>query len=261
VNKQEAKRILLAFRPDDPADPQITEALQEVERDPDLRQWYERQRAFHRTVSETFRQVTVPAGLKERILARRKIVAPPFWRRRPVLIAAAAAIVLLLALAGLWWRPGPDRTFDTFRSRVVRSALREYRMDIVTNDAAQIRRYLAAQNAPADYRLNARLAKLPTVGAGLLSWLGRPVSMVCLDSGDAGMLFLFVVDRSAVQPAPPGTPEFLRVNKLMTASWTQGERTYVLAGHGAKETLQRYFENSPAPRFCSISGVSRGVSR
>jgi hypothetical protein len=112
-------------------------------------------------------------------------------------------------------------------------------MGIVTNDMAEIRHYLATNQAPSDYQLTPALARLSPTGAGLLTWQGRPVSMVCLDSGAQGTLFLFIVNRSAVTGAPPSAPEFIPVGKLMTASWTQGDRTYLLAGAGNKETLQR----------------------
>ena len=65
-------------------------------------------------------------------------------------------------------------------------------MGIVTNDMAQIRRYLATNHAPSDYVLTAGLKRLPATGAGVLTWQSQPVSMVCLDSTDQGTLFLFV---------------------------------------------------------------------
>jgi hypothetical protein len=54
--------------------------------------------------------------------------------------------------------------------------------------------------------------------------------MVCFDRGDGRMLYLFVMDRSAVKDAPPVTPGVVTANKLVTASWTRGDRTYLLAG-------------------------------
>jgi hypothetical protein len=110
-------------------------------------------------------------------------------------------------------------------------------MDIVTNDMAQIRQFLATNNAPADYVLPQNLARLPAMGAGVLSWRDRRVSMVCLDSGAQGTVFLFVVDGSAVR----GTPrqrEFAHVSELNTVSWTEGGKAYVLAGSGGKNLLE-----------------------
>ena len=54
--------------------------------------------------------------------------------------------------------------------------------------------------------------------------------MVCFDRGDRQMLYLFVMNRSAVQDPPSASPVVAKVSKLITASWTQGDKTYVLAG-------------------------------
>jgi hypothetical protein len=122
---------------------------------------------------------------------------------------------------------------------MVRSVLRQYSMDLVTNDMTAIRQFLTGHQAPADYVLPPGLTSLPASGAGVLSWQGQRVAMVCLDSPDQGTLFLFVVDQSAVRPPPPRNPEYLQVSKLMTASWTRDGKTYVLAGSGGREGLQK----------------------
>ena len=85
-----------------------------------------------------------------------------------------------------------------------------------------------------------RLTRLPVIGAGVLSWQGRGVSMVCLDSTDAGTLFLFVLDQTSVKDPPPSNPEFVPVFEMMTASWTEGGKVYVLAGSGGMEALHRH---------------------
>ena len=71
--------------------------------------------------------------------------------------------------------------------------------------------------------------------------------MVCFHSGkplppgETTDVFLFIVDRSALPDAPPASwPKIARVNKLMTASWTQGQRAYVLAAEGNEEWIRRY---------------------
>jgi hypothetical protein len=275
MTRDEAQRILATCRPDGPEmrDPLVIEALALVQRDPDLRRWFEQHTAFQAAMRASFRQMPVPADLAERILASRREAAawrgasPPLaqapgtpedepqpaarsgwsllrhpWpvaRRR---LALAAAILLLATLSFLVFGPArAEDSFATFRARMVRSALREYRMDIVTNDMTQIRQFLAAHQAPADYEITGGLARLAPVGAGLLSWQGQRVAMVCLDSGQNDIFFLFIVDPRAVRRPPPPQPEFARVNKLATASWTQGGRCYVLAAARDLDTLRRYF--------------------
>jgi anti-sigma factor RsiW len=238
----EAKRFLLAYRPgtSDADDAQVAEALAESRRDPRLQEWAIQNAVFQQGMRRTLRGMPVPADLRERILARNKVLTLPWWQR-PYLLAAAAAIALLLGVGWMLLQSAASRPFETFRDRMVRAVLRQYTMDIVTNDMAEVRKFLSARNAPSDYALPAGLAKLPVSGAGVLSWQDRRVTMVCLDSPNQGTLFLFVVDRSSVAGAPGVAQEFDQVSRLMTVSWSEGDRTYVLAGNGSRETLQDYW--------------------
>jgi hypothetical protein len=243
VTSREAKRILAAHRPGRETGQysEVAAALEQAWRDPALQQWWKQQQAFHAAMDRGFAQMPVPGGLREQVLARAKTLPFPWWRR-PTAWAAAAGIVLLIGLAALLWRPAtPEGTFQTFRSRMVRSVLRQYRMDIRTNDMASIREFLATKNAPADYVLPPGLTKLPPSGAGVLSWKSSRVSMVCLDSGKQGTLFVFIADRSELQQPPTAAREFAQVNKLMTVSWSEAGKVYVLAGEGGREILEKYF--------------------
>ncbi|MEI9963132.1 MAG: hypothetical protein WDM76_19080 [Limisphaerales bacterium] len=116
-------------------------------------------------------------------------------------------------------------------------ALRGYAMDLTTNDAAQIRAWLAENHAPADYALPAALQKADLVGCGVQSWENAKVSMICfrtgkpLPPGEQSDLWLFVIDRASVKNAPASkTPQFSKVNRLITAVWMQGGQT-VCAWH------------------------------
>jgi hypothetical protein len=236
----DAKRTLIAHRPgrEDFHDAEVAAALARARHDPALGEWLEAQHRFHRAMEQALCDAPVPPALRERIISRAKILRVPFWRRS-VTLAAAAAIVLLVGLSVLWRRePGGD-AFPVFRSRMVGAVLRQYTMDIETNDMAQIRRFLASRNAPADYVLSENLSALPASGAGVLRWRDAEVSMVCLDSQSRGTLFLFVVDQSQVKGPPGSVPEFAQVNRLMTVSWTESGKTYVLAGNGNQEWLEQ----------------------
>jgi hypothetical protein len=240
VNSQQAKEILQIYRPGHPRepDPQVEEALEQTRRDPELRLWFEQQSAFHEAMAEKFRQIPVPPHLKEAILAANKVVPLPWWRS-PVWLTAAAVFLLLLAVSSVWFRPGPENRFAGFRSRMVRTAELQYRMDILTNDLQQVRQFLARRGAPADFPLSKELEKLPVTGGRFLRWHNNPVSMVCFDRGDQQMLFLFVVNRAALLDAPPQTADVAKVSKLLTSSWTQGDKAYLLAGPDDSALLRK----------------------
>ena len=71
MNRDEAKTILLLYRPGtaDAADPQTAEALALAKGDPELASWFETHCARQFVIGEKFRQIAVPAGLKEQIIS------------------------------------------------------------------------------------------------------------------------------------------------------------------------------------------------
>jgi len=245
VDNQQAKEILLRYRPGttDATDPEFAAALEQAKRDVELGRWFERHCAFQSAIRDRFRQLTAPPDLKEKILADCRPAAVVLWWQRPVFqtLAAAAAIVLLIGLAYIWTQPGEDKSFAALRNRVVRNAQRGYVMDITTTNLVEIRRYLATREAHADYVLPAPLEKLPGDGGAVLHWHNKKVSMVCFALGNRNDLFLFVVERSDVPDAPAADePEFTRIGKLTAASWSKGDKAYVLAGAGDEQFLRKY---------------------
>jgi hypothetical protein len=246
VNSSEAKEVLLLYRPGsaDAADPQMAAALELAQRDPELGRWFERHRAFQKTMRAKFRQIEVPAHLKSSILiqgtVQPRVIATQPWWRSPVRLTATAAVLLLLGLVFLWLKPHTPDRFADYQARMVSEAQREYRMDLVTNAMPKIRQFMASRGAPADYHVTPGLEHLQLAGGGCLTWRSQPVAMVCFDRGDKQMLFLFVMKRSAVKDPPPPMPQLAKVRQMLTASWTQGDNTYVLAGPEEADFLKKY---------------------
>jgi hypothetical protein len=246
VNRAEAQRVLLLYGPGtaETAEPEMREALELARQDPELGNWFEQHRAFQKAMTARLRQIEVPAHLKTSILAQAQVQQPPISRPQPVWLRtvwlAVATVVILAGVAGVWLTPRPADRFANYQTRMVSGALREYRMDIKTNDMHLVRQGLAARGAPADYVVPERLARLHLTGGGRLSWRSNPVAMVCFDRGDNQMLFLFILKRSALKDPPPATPRLTKVNELMTASWSQGDETYLLAGPEEADFLQKY---------------------
>jgi hypothetical protein len=245
MNSSEAREVLLLYRPGtaDAAEPQMVEALEMARQDSELGDWFEQHRAFQKAMRAGFQQIEVPAHLKTSLLiqnpAHQRPIPPQPWWRSAVWLGVAA-VVLLLGLAGVLLKPRAANRFANYQSRVVSEAQREYRMDLVTNDMRQIRQFMASRGAPADYDVAPGLEHLQLTGGGRLTWRSNPVAMVCFDRGDKQMLFLFVLKRSAVKDPPPATPQLARVNQMLTASWTRGDNTYVLAGPEEADFLKKY---------------------
>lgn len=257
MTSAEAREILAAWRSGLPGTTplDVEQALELARHDSQLGSWWQAQESFHRTALEALRAPGPPPGLADRILAARKVHRPSFVRSTPAIpwwIGIAAALV---AVGGVWFafrgRGMDDDGFEVFRSRMVRAVLREYRMDVTTNDLTAIRGFLARHEAPADFDLSPPLASAAPLGAGLLSWQGRPVSMVCLDGGKLGTLFMFVAPAETLHHDVPGEPRFEQVNRLATVSWSRGNRTYVLAAVADLAELRRWFA-STLPEHASL---------
>jgi uncharacterized membrane protein YbaN (DUF454 family) len=243
MNNQQAKQTLVLYRPGAQSEPdeEMTAALAQTAKSPELDQWFVRQRAFNGVIQGRLRGLNPPADLKDRILAQRLPAKGIVWWRRPQMLALAASIVLLLALTGYWINPRPDNDFAAYRARMAKTALREYRMDMVSSDLQQIGTFLAQHGSPSDYALSPELKRLPGLGCALLKWQSQPVSMICFRKGQAERLWLFVTTQAALGHAP-ATPKaaFAQVGRLGTATWSQDGKTYLLAGIGNPQLLRKY---------------------
>jgi hypothetical protein len=253
MTSQEAKEALLLFRPglDDEADPDFAPALACLRDDPELKNWFDQHRAMQKTVFAGFDGLAVPEGLKEQILSERPRPMLPVRRtKRMALVFAAVPLVALLALGVVYLRSPAAADFPTYRQAMVSKAPERYpKMDLYTNDLAEIRQYIGAHGGHRDYALPASLEKLAGTGCKIFDWRGKRVSMVCFNSGKGGPgapdLFLFIVDRSAVQEpsthCPGPGPAVADVKSLATVSWIDGGKTYLLAGTGDQEFLKRFY--------------------
>jgi hypothetical protein len=247
VDSRQAKEILLLYREgiDRPDDSEFAEALALANRDPVLATWLEQQRAVRAALRASFKQIAVPEGLKEQIVSERRARMTLGFKRKALLASAAAAVlVIATAVVTLNRPPGEDKHFSGFQSRMASIVLRSYpqQMDLVTNDLGQIHEYLVKQGRR-DYVLPAPLDKTAGTGCKLLTWQGKPVSMVCLNSGKNGNpkrpdLFLFVINQNAVPDPSSATPrDVVQVSKLSLLSWAQNGNLYLLGALGPQAKL------------------------
>jgi hypothetical protein len=249
VNRDEAKKILLLHRPGsaDADDPQIAEALALAKQDAELARWLEQHCTQQELLRAKFRELEPPPGLKQQIIsehaASQKIIS---WRR-PVVLAAAALVMALIPLALLWVQSSRPDTLAKYRARMVSAALRGYAMDLETNDMSQIRDYLAQRQSPSDYALPVGLKKVAVAGCAVEKWQGANVALVCfrtgkpLPPGEQSDLWLFVVDRTSLKDVPvSNVPQLARVNRLITATWTDGNKIYLLGVTGDEQAIRLF---------------------
>jgi hypothetical protein len=240
-----AKRILELYRAGDPSvnEREMQTALEFTRNETEVKTWFEQHLAVERAVTDKFREIPVPASLKERLLAQPKIVRLQFaWSAKQWMQLAAAVAILICGIATLliYTAQSGEPRFAQFETRMVRSALREYKMEVFTKDMGQLRHWMEKRNAPADFQVPKGLSKLALTGGGVLHWHNHPVSMACFDRGDKKMLFLFVMDKSALNDPPSTEPQLDDVKKLAVASWSAGDKAYLLAAPGDKDNIRKY---------------------
>lgn len=243
----EAKTILLLYRPGttDADEPQLAEALALARQEAELGAWLEAHCSRQMALREKFRQIPIPAGLKEQIISEQAAQQRASdWKRRKVMIAAAVCLMILAGLLDWYSRPAPENTLTIYQHEMIGLALRGYGMDLVTNDLSQIRTYLAQHQAPANFQLSAALKNTTVNGCAVESWQDAKVTMVCFHtpkSADQNNLWLFVVDESAVRKVNVGTsPSVGRIHRLVTATWVQDGKLYLLGTEGDEQDIRSY---------------------
>lgn len=250
MTSEQAKEILMLYRPGtaDAADRAFAEALALCERDEELKAWFDGHCSLYTALRSKFKQIAVPAGLKEQIIAERRVHTVPLWQRA-VLAAGAVAVLALILLNVLpSIQPRERHDFAAYRDYMGSVAQRGYYMDTNTSDLDQIRLFLTQKQAIADYVLPENLQKnARAAGCVATTWQGKPVSMICFQTGRplpgarVSDLWLFVSDRAVAPDAPKAsTPTIEKANGLITASWTIGNRTYVLATEGDAALLGKF---------------------
>ena len=238
MNNEEAKFLLRAFRlsGQDAQDPQFQEALEQLKRDPELARWFAEERAIDSRVSAKLKAaVRPPANLKAMLLAQRKIVRPtPWWRQPAWLATAAAACLALLGIVVVsWLKPQGQSQFAEYRDAI--TATKIDRLDLMSRDVAEVRRWLAQTNAHGDFVLPAGLDGKPSLGCRLLEWKGQKVSLICFELANKQVAHLLVIDRKTFSDAPADSPQFAQLGELATVSWSRGDKTYLVARKGGNE--------------------------
>jgi len=240
VDKQQAREILELYRPGvDDADPQFTEALAQKDRDPDLQQWFDKHCESYAAIRAKMKEIAVPRDLHEQILAQRKVVRPVIWWRSPIALGAAAVVAITLSIYSIVSELNPPARFVTFRDQMASFAAAGYKLDVQSDSFDELRQQFARNGWPADYTVPSGLSKLGVRGGCLMNWRDHKVSMLCLSGPDHHDAWLYVVERAAVSGAPKqSTPQVAPAGGLITASWSEGRKTYLLAAQGDESFLR-----------------------
>lgn len=242
MTKEEAKRILAAYRPGDQdrLESDFAEALLEIKRDPELAKWFAEQREFDHTVAAHLNSVPVPFGLKTRIIANMapRIATKSRWVA--AVMAAAAALFFLAQLMSVSRGSNEHSgSLSDYEQEMMSFVKLEPPLEMQSLEIGPIKQWIAERKAPLA-EIPPGIAAVETMGCRILSFRGRPVTLICFCHGNT-VAHLFMVDRGVLPALRPRTPPTLSSHGDWTvATWGDQHYAYMLAVHDKPPAAQRY---------------------
>jgi hypothetical protein len=200
ITNQDVKLVLSAYRPNgaDARDAFFEEALEQAKRDPELMEWFVKQRVFDDVIFSKLRTIEPPAGLNLEILAGLRTIGEP---RRAVghwLAVAAALLVAMMVLSyNGFFEPLKLDRLDEFCSDCLVQFNATVQLDLESPDFPQTQEFIRARQAPTAPAIPVSVAKMPTAGCKTFRWNGRWVSLTCFKLPNGESLHLFVIDEKA----------------------------------------------------------------
>jgi hypothetical protein len=249
MTKEEAKRILAAYRPGDQdrLDSNFAEALQETEQDPDLARWFVEERKFDRAVAAHLSSVPVPFALKTRILANMTPRTDTKSRWVAALAIAATAAVALFFLAQLIsvWRPSGQHsgTLNEYEQEMLSFVKLPPPLEMESLQIGPIKQWIVERKAPLA-EIPPGIAAVETMGCRILYFRGYPVTLICFCHGQT-VAHLLMVDRAALPALKPRSPPVVTSQgDWTTATWGDQHYVYMIAVHDKPAAARQYLPHS-----------------
>jgi hypothetical protein len=213
---------------------------------------------FRSQIQKHYDAQNLPAAKADAILASGgtgaadgdKIVALPARRAQGWRIAwALAASFVLLAGLVVWWRPQGRGTvsYAVFAPRIVEFFGKPPELPKRSQNPEELRAWLLAQGAPADFQIPEKLRPLKSFGCQVVDVHGRPAYLTCFWAekkpgvDDGSLVHLWVARRSDFRDAPPTDgPQFRELNGWSFAAWSDGDVIYTMAAAAPLEKLRNF---------------------
>ena len=232
MNSLEVKFILEACRAGDldPDDPKIAEAIQAMDADPALGDWWAANQEFDRAVVRKLMAVPVPEGLAERIHAGRQATAASRKLNRRQWLALAASVVALGALGSVWLLRPRQGDLADFRVDMADFIDRgwDHTFDFEESDVASIQAWLKEKGIQRQVEVPANLVSSRTLGCKTFRWKANRVTLICFSPRSTRTLVHFlIIDSGAIRSLPGEQPQFAQLASWNSAAWSIGAKTYL----------------------------------
>ena len=239
MDNQEAKFILRAYRPGgaDAGNAVFGGALDQAQRDPELRSWFEREQASDKAVAVKLRSVPIPVGLRESILAGGKMSAVSrSWWQQPAWFAVAASVALLLASSVALQFRGPRTDWNELTAQILDDAFHDERHGSHGQAAKSLVALVSQPTTQLSAPLSVDLNRLKTEGCRTLSVAGHEVMEVCF-ARNGGEFHLYVMALPSSRDVPAGL-RFNSGNGMHSVLWTDAQHLYVMASAKDESALK-----------------------
>jgi hypothetical protein len=236
MNSHEARRILQSSRAggQDDRDPLIAEALEQTRCDPELRRWFEEQRAFDAAISSKLRELGPPPDLRQRIASA--LLRPR--SRRPAIVQAlalAAILVLLGVVAFFLIRSRAEIEAEPYvdlRRDMAAFLVTFPRLDLETERLTEVQSWLTSEHGITGFEPPGRLGRFPSIGCRTVRWGDQRLALICfMVDGEVVHLFVMPVGGST-QGAGMVEPHLVRVDRMTTATWQRGDVAFLAVTKG-----------------------------
>lgn len=249
MNKNTLKETLSAFRSGSPDhdDPVFQEALAQVEKDHDLKQWFNDSLKEDSTFRQNFNQSPVPEGLRDNILLQNappKILGFPGFRRSLTAIAAAILFATVVFTFIKGEGPASTLTAEEFVFKAFELEQHGHRsLDFVSSDRDEKIQWLAQGNAPTGWELPQPFQTAVAAGCSKVEFGNHPVSMICYRLPEGAMAHVYVIKRNALSKAtPPGEIHFDQSGEFSSARWCDGEFYYIAVAKSTTQALANFLQ-------------------
>ncbi|MEY4489341.1 MAG: hypothetical protein RIQ79_1849 [Verrucomicrobiota bacterium] len=246
MNNHDAKFLLQAYRPggDDSADSQMTLALEQARRDPDLGLWLAREQSFDQQMSAKLQAVTPPSGLRDAILAGGRMSAPArttqaWWRGAQAQwmgLAAAVALVAVITLS--FWPKAKAPGLASLAQTALHEMQGAHGAPTTAEEVGVFGKWLKNPATRLAAGMPVSFEQVRAAGCRSLNVGGREVFEVCF-LRNGGEYHFYVGKRQDFNiPGNGSSPMLVAQGGLATLAWADEQHVYVLAGNGDGSALK-----------------------
>ena len=246
MDNTRAKPTLAVYRPNgrDAQDPFFAEALQQVEKDPALREWFAEQQRFDSDFAAALGGINGPReghALIEATTLRRPVRRMRWWP-----LALAASTIILIGVGFGLNRHRELRLPENASLADLAVNLTEHHSSLgfMSMDYAQLRAWIAGHGAPLPEQLPPGLAKMKALGCQVWDTSRGKVSLLCFMRDDKEMVHLYVFENPNPSLPDITAPRVEQIGEWSLAVWRNHNGSCVLgvpASAGGEETLRALF--------------------